>query len=37
MESDFQVAKIEWSAVVMCVCVCVTDPLLLHGYIKLRI
>ena len=23
MESDFGVAKVEWSAVVMCVCVCV--------------
>ena len=35
VESDFRVAKVEWSAVVMYVCVCVTDPLLLQEYIKL--
>ena len=35
LDSDFGVAKGEWSAVVMCVSVCVTDPSLLQDYIKL--
>ena len=43
MESDFGVAKVEWSAIVVCVCAreslcvhaCVTDPSLLQDYIKL--
>ena len=33
LESDFVVAKVEWSADVMCVCV--TDPSLLQDNIKL--
>ena len=35
MKSDFGVVKVEWSAFVIFVCVCVTDPSLLQDYIKL--